>query len=316
MTRRRLLIALALAVVLLIPTVEQRGSSRPPRPYAVPCISSHVPSGCIFGLSAVQYVVQSAYAYEWNLIPSHAPVGDYDYVLPDGWQEWVRLPGGSWDAYRYEGALYVLGSGWISEWCHLGGGCFSFEHLDLLSVGSLPTPRTPPAPPTVRRHDGLSGDERTALAALNTPPQGPPGAIGSIYRGGTIVGRSRWPDWSMYAGGGYPGPSDAHLCLLLDGAALTWFWLVATGQDHAPKPRPVFPRKRWGRYPASSHGRLIWPAAWTWRHGLTRLYPYTDHARWYGRMAGRRYGYDVYHFGARGVLRCWPHYGTCKASRR
>jgi hypothetical protein len=251
-----LVLAVCLGVIAVALTHDRWQPSSAPAAGYCPTISN-APSGCIYGLQNVQAVVHSAFAYEAGLLDYEPPTDDQDYLLGYSVQQKVRLPGGRWNVYRYLGAIYVAGSGWVLRFltpASQGSHHFAFLHIAAVYVGG-PAVKAPPLPPQASKKK-LSGDERTALAAIAAIPK-LPGAVGIPVRGGTVVGLSGWPLSPAY-GNGSSGAINAHLCVLLSAGALNWFWRVAGGYDHKPKPPVNW--KKFGKHPHKIHGRLTWPA--------------------------------------------------------
>lgn len=310
-----LLLAVCLVVIALALTHDRWHPSSAPTAGYCPTLSN-APSGCIYGLTNVQTVVHSAFAYEAGLLDYEPPIDDIDYLLGYGVQQKVRLPGGHWRTYRYLGAIYVAGSGWVLRFLtpsSQGSHHFAFLHIAAVYVGG-PAVKAPPLPPQDGKRK-LSGDERTALAAIAAIPKLPVqggtfgrngSTLGIPVRGGTVVGLSGWPSDPAY-GNGSSGAINAHLCSLVSAGALNWFWKVAGGYDHKPKP-PVHWQK-FGKHPHKSHGRLTWPAR-VWLHHQ-KLGAYTG-STWTHRKGSL--GFSTYRF-EHGHATCWPKRHRCHVVR-
>lgn len=99
------------------------------------------------------------------------------------------------------------------------------------------------------------------------------------------------------------------------GNFLPWWrysWAYYAGSP-APTPKPapkLFPVRAWGSLPYRYHGSLSWAASEWLNH-----YRWLGHDRNRGNFYGHAHGYMQTRFG-HGVLRCWPAYHTCKASKR
>lgn len=306
----RFLIGAVVALLLALLISSQRLTqvqTVPTLPGAVQCGS--VTYACagqtLFGLQSVTGVVESAYAYEANLLDGSPPVDDIDYLLPYGAQEAVSLPGGRADLYPYAGSVYVQGSGYVFKFHTPGGGHVALAHLGQVQGGVTAT--LPPGAPSAnqsQKHGKTQDDTALAVGNTSTLPTNP---TATLYAGGDYVGRSRWPDWAMY-GNGNAGAGNAHLCLIVDQAAYNWFTRVLYGQDYhyvKPRPRPTprpaaFPAKRWNAYtsahhrkpiPYRSHGRLTYAAVQWQKHGSKRAGSITRTESWH--PAGRR-GVDGY----------------------
>lgn len=296
-----LVLIVAAAVVLWITVIRQPAHPQPKLAY--PAIGTAYAGEKLFGLQNVRGVVHSAYAYEAGLLGS-TPVDDIDYLLPYAAQEEVRLPGFSSDMHIPRGSFYIGGSGIASCWVIASnGGHFCLLHLSQ----SMLSPALPfiGLPGVVLRtpHRPLSGDEMTAIAAGQMALQAP---MAAQFAGGFVVGHSGWPTDGQYANGD-PGPGDAHLCVVLDQSAASWFLSIVTGQHH--KPKPPFPSRRWNAWRRAHHKSLIsykrhhklTPIAGKWRHKAKRCAGVTGKEHWYRKR----------HYIRQSFVHCyayeWPH---------
>jgi hypothetical protein len=327
-TKRAVYIALCAVVILIVVFIALLLANRPASqtervvgtapPFASRCwTASGIPPGCVYGLSNVRYLILSAFAYEGNLIGGEFPVGDWDYMLGWGIQQRVKLPGGSWNRYHYYGAVWVQGSGCVLEFAAPNGGRFALLHMAQRSYGCAATAHRVTSERRPTYPVGLSGDERTALAASKVLRVGAP-AVSSLA-GGHWVGYSRWPDWGLY-GNGSCCQLDAHLCVVLDGKARSWFERVGEGRDRPPW---HFNWTRWKGWTVPHHEKTIpafrspkcagkrscltWPAAIFDKH--QRLGGKRPWDEWF-HPKGQR-GYNKYHF-RHGVAFAWPSNGAVK----
>lgn len=303
--RFRLGAVVALLLALLISA--QRLTQVQTVPTAVQCGSvTYACAGqALFGLQAVRGVVESAYAYEANLLDGSPPVDDIDYLLPYGAQEAVSLPGGLADRYPYAGSIYVQGSGYVFKFRTPGGGHAAILHLGSVQGGVTATLPPGATQPNQARKRGKTEDD-TALAVGNTPTM-PTALTATLFAGGDYLGRTSWPTWPQY-GNGFAGPGNSQLCLVADQAAMNWFTRVLYGTDYhyvKPRPRPtpkpaVFPVKLWNSYRVAhhqhtiayrSHGRLTYAAVQWQKNGSKRAGSITRAESWH--PAGR-HGVDGY----------------------
>jgi hypothetical protein len=243
----------------------------------------------LFGLQYVSGPIHSAYLYEAGLLGT-TPVDDVDYQVPYGAQELVTLPGFKTDTYVHRYTSFIPGSGTISCWFVVAnGGHFCFLHLSISNLGATRNRIKPPLFPVAPLKTAtrkLSGDELTALAAMAQQPASTlPTA--SVFHGGFVVGRSGWPTNPIY-GNGTAGPSNAHLCLLLDQAAANWFLAILDGRHKPPKPK-TFPLKFWQGYTIEHHKHSV--AAYH-KHKLTRIARkwWTHYRKYRGAVSKRYYG--------------------------